>query len=1276
MSDTGRGPIAAGRFVIAGLLLVTMLTPAALADTIYVNGATGDDTWDGLCATWDGDTCGPKATIQAGINAATDGDKVVVADGTYTGEGNKNLDFNGKAITVRSASGDPATCIIDCEQDGRGFYFHSGEKPDAIVDGLTIANGWVDSDSPGGERGGGVYCHTSSPRVTSCIITGNGTVCNSSAGGGGAGVYCHDSTLILSHCLITSNTCSGTYAFGGGVCCVSSSPVLTNCVITDNVVESRGGGVACEDGSSPQLTNCMISGNAASSGGGLCCYHGSPALTNCTITQNAGYGVYLCHDAHPVLSNCILWGNPVGSIYDISPSDPDTTAELTYCDVEGGWEGEGNIDADPLLTPDGHLQAESPCRNAGDPDGDYADQTDMDGEPRLVGGRADIGVDEFLDTDDDALPDWWEALYFGSPTAADPEGDEDEDGWTNLEEYVIGTHPLQPPQTYYVDTGGDDAWDGLAPAWDGTHGPKSTIQAAIDATYSFDEVVVADGTYAGEGNKNLDFGGRAITVRSASGAPETCIIDCEEDGRGLYFHRGETVDSVVSGLTITNGRAEIGGGVYCAGSSPNLTDCTIVNNETGGGNGGGVYCYGSNANFTNCTIMGNVGGGSWSTGGGGVACYGGNPTLIDCTIVDNTAVESTSNARGGGVYCEASIPTLINCAIIDNESEDGGGVYCADSSPTLTNCRILGNVGQAGGGVFFGHDSSLMLINCTFRGNWSSLGGGAVYFYSTGPATLTNCILWGDTLPEIVGGYSEAVLIHCDVQGGWDGEGEGNIDADPLLTPDGHLQAESPCRNAGDPDGDYADQTDTDGEPRLVEGQVDIGVDEFLDTDDDGLPDWWEALYFGSPTAADSEGDEDEDGWTNLEEYVIGTDPTQPPQTYYVDTTGDDDWDGLAPVWDGTHGPKATIQAGLDTASSYHEVVVADGTYTGQGNKNLDFGGKAITLRSASGAAEACIIDCEEDGRGFYFHRGETEHSIVRDFTITNGRVVGEHESGGGVYCSPGSSPTLANCTITGNSVVGQWATGGAVSCVGSSATLTNCTITENTAAGQFPLGGGVCCVEGNPTLANCTIANNTVEGYWVVGAGVYCDDASLALINCTITGNVAVGTVAFGGGVYCYHGNATLTNCILWGNSPQQIQGQGSIVLTYCDVQGGWVGEGNIDADPLFVDPGNQDYHLSAASPCIDAGDPAYMPELGETDLDGHARLLCEQVDMGAYEFGIGDYNCDGVVDLTDFAAWGTCMTGPDSEPYGEGCQAFDFEFDADVDLADFAEFQTVFGT
>ena len=175
------------------------------------------------------------------------------------------------------------------------------------------------------------------------------------------------------------------------------------------------------------------------------------------------------------------------------------------------------------------------------------------------------------------------------------------------------------------------------------------------------------------------------------------------------------------------------------------------------------------------------------------------------------------------------------------------------------------------------------------------------------------------------------------------------------------------------------------------------------------------------------------------------------------------------------------------------------------------------------------------------------------------------------------------------------------------------------------------------------------------------------------------------GGGMYNLSSNPLVTNCIFWGNtapSAAQINGATASVSYSC-VQGGYEGAGNLSDDPMCVDadgpddiPGTEDDNLRLlpGSLCIDAGDPDFVPDPGETDLDGHARVLCDRVDMGAYEFGIGDYDCDRNVDLTDFASWIACMTGPDGGPYDAGCEAFDFEFDGYVTLRDFAGFQKEF--
>lgn len=314
---------------------------------------------------------------------------------------------------------------------------------------------------------------------------------------------------------------------------------------------------------------------------------------------------------------------------------------------------------------------------------------------------------------------------------------------------------------------------------------QPTIQAGIDAAHYLDTVLVADGTWIGADNKNLDFKGKAITVQSENG-PANCIIDCEYDGRGFYFHTGEGVNSVLSGFTITNGSAS---GIHCT-AAPTITNCIITYN-TSGGEGGGISCSGQNPTISNCIISYNFS----SSNGGGICCRENSPTIIDCKISFNT-----SNGSGGGVFSYGNgHPTITNCTIDNNTAHSGGGIY---------------------GGGFYPLDwPSTTITNCTISDNVASESVGGIY-QSYGTTTITNCICWGNTPNEISG---SATVTYSDVEGGY--AGDGNIDVDPLLDGNYHLTADSPCIDAGTSEG--APDHDIDGDPRPLGADFDMGSDEF-----------------------------------------------------------------------------------------------------------------------------------------------------------------------------------------------------------------------------------------------------------------------------------------------------------------------------------------------------------------------------------------------------------------------------------------------------------------
>jgi len=216
-------------------------------------------------------------------------------------------------------------------------------------------------------------------------------------------------------------------------------------------------------------------------------------------------------------------------------------------------------------------------------------------------------------------------------------------------------------------------------------------------------------------------------------------------------------------------------------------------------------------------------------------------------------------------------------------------------------------------------------------------------------------------------------------------------------------------------------------------------------------------------------------------------------------------------------GPEETfrdIQPALDAAADGDTVIVRDGTYTGLNNKELSFGGKAITLRSENGP-ENCTIDCEFDGRAFYFHNGEETDSALDGFTIVNGSLPGSwpESAGGGISCE-GSSPTIMNCIVSNSSA----ARGGGIYTYKASPIIQNCTISDNEA---YQYGGGLTCFYGLPEIRGCIISNNEAS----VAGGILIDICEGSLTDCTVSNNTATYVCA---GIYCYLCSPTITNCII----------------------------------------------------------------------------------------------------------------------------------------------------
>jgi len=318
-----------------------------------------------------------QVTIQAGIDAASEGDTVLVSDGTFTGTGNRDIDFGGKGLLLQSEYGSDYV-TIDAEGVARCFYFHSDETGASIVEGFTITNGYS------GNSGGGIFCYRASPVIRDCVITGNLT---ENCGGG---IYLSNSTPSISRCLIEDNDAS---LNGGGIYFSDGSPALvSDSEITGNAAWA-GGGITCNY-TSPTLVNCIVAMNLGTYvAGGVQCHESNAILNHCTIYSNDAStegGGLRCDASNPILTNCILWGNTPEEIWTYS-SDP----VITYSDIQGGWPGTGNIDQNPKFVGGGdlHLTESSPCIDAGTNAGI---SSDIDGDVRPQGAGYDMGADENL----------------------------------------------------------------------------------------------------------------------------------------------------------------------------------------------------------------------------------------------------------------------------------------------------------------------------------------------------------------------------------------------------------------------------------------------------------------------------------------------------------------------------------------------------------------------------------------------------------------------------------------------------------------------------------------------------------------------------------------------------------------------------------------------------------------------------------------------------------------------------------------------------------------
>ena len=1165
----------------------------------------------------------PYTTIQAGITAAVNGDTVLVQPGTYY----ENINYNGKLITVGSlflTTQDTtyiSSTIIDGNSTNSVVKIESGEDSTAVLCGFTITNGSLF---------------------------------------GGGGINCYGSTPTLRYLLITGNSAN----YGGGVWIYDASPSLENVTITGNTASVEGGGISCS------------------------------------------------FNSNPVLINSIHWNNSPQDIYISTSSITATYSDIQGGWTGIGNIDSDPLFVNPVIG-DYHLQSTSPCIDAGDPaspldpDGSRADMgtfyffylipPEADFTTDIITGNSPLTVN-FTDISTPGagvIDEWYwdfgdgnnsslqnpanEYLLPGNYTVSLTVTDVNDSTDTETKvDYITVDTPLYSGPVWYISTTGSDVTGNGSEQY-----PFATIQHGITISSNTDIILVQPGTYV----ENINFNGKLITVGSLYFTTQdtsyisSTIIDGDSIDSVVTFENTENSSAVLSGFTITNGSlstgggikcinssspnlqhlaisgnsADIGGGLYCNASHPSLSNITISDNSVsgtygyGGGilcenssnpsfedvtistnsadYGGGIFCWYSIPSLLNVTISGNsadsLGGGIYchnysspslqnvtisdnsANDGAGIACtYASDPDIQDVAIIDNTAIN-----KGGGIFSVGSYPSFENVTVSGNSADRGGGCYIEASSPSFENVIITNNLASGtygyGGGLYCYDSYNPTLHNVTISGNNADYGGG-FFCYDADP-TLDKVTITGNTASTEGGGIyngwaSDPIVINSIL---W------NDSPQEILIGGGSVTA-----TYSDIEGGFTGTGNIDSDPLFVDpGSGDYHLQAASPCINTGNPD---PLYF------DPDGTVADMGAYFFNQYN--------GPIWHVSKAGSDETGSGSEQY-----PFSTIQNGINFSSNTDTVLVQPGTYV----ENINFNGKLITVGSLFLTTQdttyisSTIIDGNSSGSVVTFESGEDSTAVLSGFTITNG----SYNTGGGIHCENSSNPSLNNLSIVNNSSTGH---GGGIYCWNSNPILENITISGNS---TVHYGGGIFCYwNSSPSIKNVTLTDNSAN----YGGGINCYTTSdPSLENVTISGNTAS---VFGGGIYCYDSSPSLINTILWNDSPQEIYiGTGSVTVTYSDIEGSWTGTGNIDSDPLFVDPVSGDYHLQLESPCVDAGDPAFP-----LDPDGSI------IEMGAYycpQFIGAEFAADSTngcfpltVNFTDLSTPGTGIIDEWYWDFGDG--------------------------
>jgi predicted outer membrane repeat protein len=823
------------RLKIAAVLMLMSLN-AGTASVLYVDVNSANPTPP--YADWST----AATNIQDAVDVSTNGDLVLVTNGVYqsggetvTGSALTNRVAITNPIVVESVNGPTVTTIEGYQVPGSVFG-DSAVRCVYLADrarlvGFTLVNGATGSNQAlkNDLNGGGVWCQSTNSTVSNCVIVSNRCIT------AGAGAY--SGTLL--NCQVNYNTNNGVGSVGGGGVAFS---VLQDSTIKGNYVN---GGVDFGAGAfSCALSNCIIAGNFGS-GVQNCtlAYCTIANNTNSSDSPNSGNGGGA---AQSTLNNCLICNNQAtngGGAYECT---------LNFCTVSNNQAavfGGGVYD---------------------DAGGNAPGASNY-----LTGNSARYGGGLYLGRHD-VLSNW---TFVGNSATRDGGG---------LYSFVG-----QPGLNDCKFSGNSAGGNGGGVCGDAPGSLNSV--AATNCTFNGNSAAGAGGgVYIGllqncsvSGNKAGGSGGGVY------GTVNNCILTgnvSTNNGGGVYFYpqQSGTFSNDVFTLNVASngGGAYIGGNVlsYCVFLSNSVTvsgggiyggtaaNCSFTNNQaTYGGGGNSAY-------FINCRITGNTA----TTDGGGVYNALSSASVTNCLIENNSATnngggvnggpvgkcilsENSAGANGGGAYNSS----IYYCIISNNVARtNGGGIFGLGAS--LVNSLVTGNSAAKGGGVY---DS--FCYNSTIVNNSATIAGGGAFLFNGGAASSS--ILYYNSAPSGPNYTNSSGMGYCCTTP-LPSLGFSNITSDPAFVNfsagNFRLQTNSPCIDAGSGVLGLG-PTDLDGRPRLVGTRIDIGAYEFQGPGVGEFIAWLQG--YGLPVDGSADFiDTDQDGMNNWQEWICGTDPTNP----------------------------------------------------------------------------------------------------------------------------------------------------------------------------------------------------------------------------------------------------------------------------------------------------------------------------------------------------------------------------------------------------------------